>query len=121
MRFMRWMASIALLMIATACTSAAMPPYEVRIDPAVAEKLLAHKFDPVCKPVVMGARVTGTVVVAIEISTQGDVLHPVIISGPKLLRKAALDAVRQYKYMPYTLSGMPIQAETTVSIRFTCD
>ena len=97
-----------------------MPPYEVRIDAEVAEKLLVHKVEPVCKQVVMGARVTGTVVVDIEISTQGEVLHSTIISGPKLLRKPALEAVRQFKYKPYTLSGMPIQAETTVPIRFSC-
>lgn len=67
----------------------------------------------------MAARVTGTVMIGMDIGIQGNVLHPVVISGPKMLRQAALDAVRQYKYKPYLLKGKPVQVETTVSVPFT--
>src|SRR5581483_3683631 len=92
-------------------------PYDIQLSSKVAEKLLIHMVDPKC----LGgpARVTGTVVLDINISIEGDVLHPVVISGPSLLRQPALDAVRQYKYRPYQLKGRPVQVETTVSVPFT--
>jgi len=68
----------------------------------------------------MAARVTGTVVIGIDIGVHGEVLHPVLVSGPKILQQAALDSVRQYKYKPYTIAGKPVEVETTVSIRFDC-
>ena len=91
---------------------------EVNISAGVAEKLLIHKVEPKVKCAPMAARVTGTVVVFIEIGRKGEVLHPKIISGPKMLEQAALDAVRQYKYKPYLLNGTPVVVETTVSIPF---
>ena len=90
-----------LFLIHAALAQTGVPiPYEVRVAPAVAEKVLVHKVDPVCKPIPMGARVTGTVVVNIEIRTHGDVLHPTVISGPKRLISDALAAVRPYRYKP---------------------
>jgi protein TonB len=64
----------------------------------------------------MAAWVTGTVVVAILIDRNGDVLHPKVISGPAMLKKPVLDAVRKYKYKPYLLNGRAVEAETTVLV-----
>jgi len=82
----------------------------------MAEKLLIHKAEIICPHIAMAARVTGTVVVAFEIDTNGDVLLPRVISGPQMLRKAVLDAVRKYKYQPYLLNGNAVDVETTVSV-----
>ncbi len=86
--------------------------------PEVAEKLLIHKAEPVIKPMPIAARVTGTVVMAIVISKTGHVLSPQVISGPKMLQQAGLDAVRKYRYKPYSLNGKPVEVTTRVSIRF---
>jgi len=91
-------------------------PYEIRIAPEIAQKLLIHKVDPTLKCVAMMARVSGTVVVDIEIGIHGEVLHASVISGPKMLRQAVLDAVRQYKYKPYEIKRKPFEIETTVSV-----
>ena len=100
------------------CAVYVAPPTEVRISPESAEKLLIHKVDPVVKCAPMAARVVGTVVIAIRIGKKGEVLHPVIVSGPRMLRQAALEAVRQYKYQPYMLNNVTIFADTTVNVRF---
>jgi TonB family protein len=92
-------------------------PYEIQISSGVAEKLLIHKVEPdACPHIAMAARVIGTVVVAFEIDENGDVLHPHVVTGPKMLQKAVLDAVRKYKYKPYLLNGKAIEVETTVSV-----
>jgi protein TonB len=96
----------------------APPPHRVRLSPAVAEKLLIHKEKICYSTVGMAARVTGTVVLAIEIDKHGNVLNPKVVSGPIMLQKAAINAVRKYKYKPYLLNGVAIDSETAVSIPF---
>jgi protein TonB len=36
-----------------------------------------------------------------------------------MLRQAALDAVKAWRYRPYLLDGEPVEVETTVSVTFT--
>jgi hypothetical protein len=89
----------------------------VFISTNVAEKLLIHKVEPdACSHIAMETRVTGTVVIGYEIDTNGNVLHPIVISGPQILRKAVLDAVRKYKYKPYLLNGKTINVGTNISV-----
>ena len=64
----------------------------------------------------MAARISATVVVDFRLGKHGDVLHPTLISGPAMLRKPVLDAVRKYKYKPYILNGKAVDVETTVSV-----
>jgi protein TonB len=109
------------LLAQTQASPASTPaPHEIQISAGVAEKLLIHKVDlDACPHIGMAARVTGTVVVAIAIDKEGNVLHPKVVSGPKLLQKMVLDAVRKYKYKPYLLNGKAIEVETTVSVTIT--
>ena len=90
------------------------PQHSIRVSPAVAEKLLLHKADIICPRIPMAARVKATVVVGVEIDEIGNVLHPRIVSGPAMLRKPVLDAVRKYKYKPYLMNGTATEVETTV-------
>lgn len=64
----------------------------------------------------MAARVTATVVLDITIGRTGDVRFAKVISGPAMLLKPVLDAVRKYKYKPYLLNGKALEVETTVSV-----
>jgi protein TonB len=91
-------------------------PLYIRISAEVAEKLLIRKAEIICPRIPMAARITATVVVAILIDKNGDVLLPRVISGPAMLRKPVLDAVRKYKYKPYLLNGKAVEVETTVSV-----
>ena len=92
------------------------PPSVVRISPKVAEKLLIHRADFVCSTLGRYTRIEAIVIVAIGIDKNGDVLHPTVVSGPQIVRKAVLDAVRKYKYKPYLLNGSAVEVETTVSV-----
>ena len=40
------------------------------------------------------------------------------VSGPPLLVKAAMDAVRQWRYRPTMLDGEPVEVETTIQVVF---
>jgi protein TonB len=41
-----------------------------------------------------------------------------VLSGPAMLRQAAMDAVKQWIYKPYVLNGKPVEVLTTVNLIF---
>ena len=41
-----------------------------------------------------------------------------VVSGHPLLRQAAVDAVKRWRYKPYYLNGEAIEAETQIKINF---
>jgi protein TonB len=88
----------------------------LRISAKEAEKLLVHKADIICPRIPMAARIKATVIVAFVIDKNGYVLRPKVVSGPAMLRKPVLDAVRKYKYKPYLLNGEAVAVGTTVSV-----
>jgi protein TonB len=65
------------------------------------------------------AHVQGVVVVSAIVGVDGKVKSASAVSGPPLLQKAAVDAVRQWIYKPTTLNGAPVESETRVEVRFT--
>jgi protein TonB len=52
------------------------------------------------------------------ISSSGTVESLKVISGPELLRAAALDALRAARYRPYLLNGQPTEVQTTYTVNF---
>jgi protein TonB len=73
---------------------------------------------PVYPPIAQQAGVKGTVVIDTTIDQNGNVTKTRVISGPELLRGAALSALRQWKYEPSKLNGEAISVEMIVSIQF---
>jgi len=64
------------------------------------------------------AGVQGSVVVRIVIDKAGNVTEARALSGPALLRDAAVRALRQRKYAPSKLNGNPISVVMLVTIQF---
>jgi protein TonB len=62
--------------------------------------------------------VEGDVLVTTTIDKNGSVVGVHVISGPAILRQAALDALRQWKYEPSRLNGQPVAVEMQVTIKF---
>jgi protein TonB len=64
------------------------------------------------------AHVDGTVVLHAIISKAGTISSVSVISGPAMLRQAALDAVKTWRFRPYLLNNEPVEVETTVNVIF---
>jgi protein TonB len=62
--------------------------------------------------------VQGDVVVQVSINKSGNVSTMNVVSGPPMLRQAALDALRRWKYDPSVLDGQPVATQMTVRISF---
>ena len=43
----------------------------------------------------------------------------VLGNPPPVFAKAAMDAVKQWKYRPYILNGEPVEIDTTITVNFT--
>jgi outer membrane biosynthesis protein TonB len=86
------------------------------ISPKFAESLLTKRVEPVMPSGQMMARVSGTVIIAFELTKDGKVRHAMPVSGPKLLRPIALAAVKQWTFKPYALNGEPITVATSIPI-----
>jgi periplasmic protein TonB len=66
----------------------------------------------------IAARIRGRVVLAATISRSGAIENLRVVSGPPMLTPAAVDAVRTWRYRPYSLNGEPVEVETTVNVIF---
>ena len=74
---------------------------------------------PVYPPLARQARIQGTVRLEADISKDGTIENLKVISGHPLLIQAALDAVKQWRYQPTLLNGVPVEVVTTVDVNFT--
>jgi len=63
-------------------------------------------------------RTQGNVVMQAVISKSGTVEHLHVIEGHRLLRGAAKSAVRNWRYRPYKIGGVPVEVATIVSVDF---
>ena len=85
---------------------------------AVHNAKLISSSRPVYPELAKQSNVQGVVVVFAEVDASGNVAGTKAISGPILLRQAAADAVRHWKYDPAIIDGKPAAAQVTVSIDF---
>lgn len=95
------------------------PPVKTRVTQGVMEGLLIGRVIPEYPPIAREMGVEGTVILQASISRTGTIENLRVVSGPELLRRAAIDAVSQWRYRPYLLNGEPVEVETTVNVRFT--
>ena len=63
-------------------------------------------------------RAAGVVRVEVTVSENGDVATVDKTSGPQLLQAAARDAVRKWKFRPFTRDGQPVKATGFVNFNF---
>lgn len=64
------------------------------------------------------ARVQGEVTVRAVVDPEGHVIYARVVSGPELLRDAALEAVQKWRYRPLLYYGKPIAVTTTAILDF---
>ena len=103
----------------TAPSVHAEPQKTARVSQGVMEGFLAGKVLPEYPPIARAAGIEGTVVLQATISKTGTIENVRAVSGPIMLQRAAIDAVRQWRYRPYLLNGEPVEVETTVNVQFT--
>jgi protein TonB len=99
----------------------AAPAATQHVSSGVMQGMLIYKVVPTYPAVAQAIRASGTVVLQATISRTGAIENLRVVEGPAMLRQAALDAVKQWRYRPYMLNGQPVEVETTVDVQFTLD
>ncbi len=94
------------------------PNQPITISRGVSEGLRLYTPSPIYPPIARSAHVSGTVVLAATISTQGRIENLRVVSGNPMLTTAAIGAVKTWRYRPYQLNGQPVEVETTINIVF---
>ena len=94
------------------------PQETLRISQGVSQGLIVKKVQPVYPAQARLIRLEGIVELQANISKSGSISGVKQLSGDPVLGRAAMDAVRQWKYKPYFLNGEPVEVETQVTVNF---
>jgi protein TonB len=88
------------------------------VAPVEQKKRLLHQVGPVYPKLAYEARIQGTVRLLAVIDETGFVDNLKLISGHPLLVKAAMDAAKQWRYLPALRKGFAVPVRTTIEITF---
>jgi periplasmic protein TonB len=94
------------------------PQQTLRISQGVSQGLIVKRVQPVYPAQARQMRLQGTVELQANISQSGSISSVKQLSGEQILGRAAIEAVRQWKYKPYYLNGEPVEVETQITVNF---
>ena len=93
-------------------------PAPVRIGGQITAPALVYRVNPSYPEVAVRARLTGTVVLEATVGTDGRVEDVHVLRSISLLDNAAVEAVKQWRYSPLVLNGIPSPFILTVTLSF---
>ena len=94
------------------------PQQTLRISQGVSQGLILKRVQPTYPPQAMQMRLEGVVELQANISKTGSITGIRQLSGQAVLGRAAIDAVKQWKYKPYYLNGEPVEVQTQITVNF---
>jgi protein TonB len=93
-------------------------PALLHVSTGVSEGMLLAPIRPVYPAIARAAHVEGSVVVEAIISKTGTIESLRVVSGPEMLQRAAMEAIREARYRPYRLNGEVVEVETRITVNF---
>jgi TonB family protein len=91
---------------------------QVRLSTEEDAKLVVEKPDAIYSPLAKQLKLQGDVKVEVTVSEAGMVTSTKVISGHPLLVTAALDAIKKYRYSPYTADGKATRLMVPMVVSF---
>jgi len=99
-----------------AATAKSPDLFEVPED--FADDQVIHRVHPAYPAAARARKIQGSVVLQAIIDKQGKVDSLQLVSGDPVLAQAAADAVKQWRYKPYSHNNEPIEFQTRVTVDF---
>jgi TonB family protein len=90
----------------------------LNISQGVSQGLLIKKVQPNYPPNALRMHVEGAVQLLATIGKSGNITAVKTLNGEPTLARAALEAVKQWKYKPYYLNGEPVEIQTQITVNF---
>ncbi len=99
-------------------SSGSAPGGPVRVGGNIRAPTKTYTAEPLYPPTPRAAGVQGVVILDVTVAEDGTVSNARVLRSIPLLDQAALDAVRQWRYEPTLLNGVPTSVIMTVTVNF---
>ena len=90
----------------------------VKVSQGVSQGLVIRRVSPDYPAQARQLRIEGTVQLEATIAKDGSVKDLKVVSGHPILSRAAVEAVKQWKYKPYLLNGAAVEIDTQIAVNF---
>ena len=94
------------------------PVQPVRVGGDIKEPRLVHRVSPTYPPIAISAKVEGIVILEAAVDDRGAVESVKVLRSVPLLDKAAVKAVKEWRYEPLELNGEATPFILTVTVTF---
>jgi len=88
------------------------------VPESTSQSLLIHRVEPEYPALALAQRLEGPVVLQAWIGKDGTVRDVKLLTGYFLLGRAAFDAVKQWRFKPFTQNGKALDFQTTIRLNF---
>jgi TonB family protein len=109
--------TLATLVLAT-CAVPGVILAETRVASEAALSAAVDKPSPIYPAVAKQMKIVGHVEVEVSINTNGTVSDAKAVSGNPILTRAAIDAVRRWKFTPFVENGVSVPAVAVLKFDF---
>jgi protein TonB len=93
-------------------------PTPVRIGGQLTAPELTFRVNPTYPEMAVHAKITGTVILEATVGGDGSVESVRVLRSVSLLDKAAIEAVKQWRYSPLLINGIPTPFILSVTLQF---
>ncbi len=90
----------------------------VHLSPNAAQ-VVSQSVEPSYPLLAKQMKVQGSVILQALIDRGGNIEDLRVVSGPAILSSAAMQAVRQWRFRPYYLSGEAVETQARITVNFT--
>jgi TonB family protein len=94
------------------------PEEIIQLSPGAAEGSVIYRKEPEYPEEARREGIQGPVVLDVRIGRDGAVQNATVVSGQEILGKAAIAAVRQWRFRPHYAHGRPAEMQTRVTLNF---
>jgi TonB family protein len=91
---------------------------KIRISQGVSQGLLIKRVQPKYPQNGLAMHLQGAVQMEATIDKEGKIANLTVLKGDAMLARAAMEAVRQWRYKPYYLDGAPVDIQTQITVNF---
>jgi protein TonB len=94
------------------------PRKPARVGGDIKVPALIHRVEPVYPTLAVSGKVVGTVILEATVNESGEVMNVTVLRSIPLLDKSSIAAVKQWRYEPLLLNGVPSPFILTVTLTF---
>jgi len=93
-------------------------PKAVRVGGQIKQPKILNRVEPVYPDLAQQARLSAIIIMEALVGTDGRVKKVTVLRGAPLFDEPAMTAVRQWRYQPLLLNGIPTEFILTVTVNF---